>query len=307
MQYKIYRLRFLSGVHFGETALEDGDNTFHADTLFSAICHEAIACGAEKLEEVVALVKSNKLCFSDAFPYVGTEYYIPKPMMRIEAILKSGDSVIKKAYKKLKFIECKQMENYLNGTFDVSEERSIEELGLFSLRTLASIRGELETKPYRVGTYYFNDGNGLYIIIGYETDEALKLIEELLDNLSLAGIGGKRTSGLGRFELLKGEIPSNLKRRMNESGNKYMTLSISLPKEAELINAITDAQYILKKRSGFVASVNYGQEQVRKKDMYMFAAGSCFPQKYEGNIYDVSNGGKHPVYRYAKPLFMNIT
>lgn len=25
-----------------------------------------------------------------------------------------------------------------------------------------------------------------------------------------------------------------------------------------------------------------------------------------GDIYDVTNGGSHPVYRYAKPLFMGV-
>lgn len=28
--------------------------------------------------------------------------------------------------------------------------------------------------------------------------------------------------------------------------------------------------------------------------------------EFEGDIYDVTNGGSHPVYRYAKPLFMGV-
>ena len=40
--------------------------------------------------------------------------------------------------------------------------------------------------------------------------------------------------------------------------------------------------------------------------MYVFAAGSCFKNEFEGDIYDVTNGGSHPVYRYAKPLFMGV-
>ena len=28
---------------------------------------------------------------------------------------------------------------------------------------------------------------------------------------------------------------------------------------------------------------------------------------FAGDIYDVSEGGKHPVYRYAKPIFMGVS
>ena len=50
----------------------------------------------------------------------------------------------------------------------------------------------------------------------------------------------------------------------------------------------------------------YAEEYRRKRDLYVFAAGSCFKNEFEGDIYDVTNGGSHPVYRYAKPLFMGV-
>lgn len=85
-----------------------------------------------------------------------------------------------------------------------------------------------------------------------------------------------------------------------------MTLSMSLPLQDELEHALNGASYQLVKRSGFVNSENYSDVYMRKKDLYVFASGSCFFNKYQGDIYDVSSEGSHPVYRYAKPMFLEV-
>ena len=59
------------------------------------------------------------------------------------------------------------------------------------------------------------------------------------------------------------------------------------------------------KRSGYVASENYADEWKRKR-IYMFFQRDRFEQRFEGDIYDVSDNGKHPVYRYAKALFLGV-
>jgi CRISPR-associated RAMP protein, csm4 family len=38
----------------------------------------------------------------------------------------------------------------------------------------------------------------------------------------------------------------------------------------------------------------------------MIEAGASFKQKFAGDIYDVSAGGKHSVYRYGIPFFMGV-
>ena len=86
-----------------------------------------------------------------------------------------------------------------------------------------------------------------------------------------------------------------------------MTLSLSLPDEEELESVLEFARYKLVKRSGFVASTNYADEFQRKKDFYLFEAGSCFKKMFKGNIYDVSAYGNHPVYRYAKGFFLEVS
>lgn len=307
MKYKVYKMSFQTAVHFGSGTLESGEYTFCADTLFSALCQEALKQDVSLYEELCDYVFADYLRLSDAFPYIGDTLYLPKPMMRIEKEQKEASSVLKKAYKKLKYIPVESFEEYLKGDYDVLGVKDMGELGVHNTKTVVSIRGNEKTEPYRIGQYFFNDGNGLYIIVGYEKEDAILLIEELLESLSYSGIGGKRSSGYGRFEVHVKKIPKQLETRLTEKASRYMTISVSLPRTTELEAIMKDAEYILCKRSGFVASEMYGKEPMRKKDFFVFKSGACFAKKYVGDIYDVSSeGGMHPVYRYAKPLFVGV-
>lgn len=307
MKYKMYKMKFQSPIHLGKQSLEDGEYAFCADTLFSALCQEAVRMGESVLQEFYLCVKKGELLLSDAFPFVGDTYYLPKPIKQIETEGKQGDSKLKKAYKKLRYIPMEAITDYLQGCFDVSKGQRLEELGKFEMKVSASIRGEEETVPYRVGTYYYKEGNGLYFIIGYRDEQIVNLFEQLLKCLSFSGIGGKRASGMGRFTCCSEKIPVDFLKRLENNGKEYMSLSVSLPRDEELDEVLQDAEYLLCKRSGFVASENYAEQQMRKRDLYVLKTGSCFKTKYEGDVYDVSGkAGSHPVYRYAKPIFMEV-
>ena len=182
----------------------------------------------------------------------------------------------------------------MRGEYDVLSARSINELGHFEMKVSAAVRGEEETQPYRVGCYYYNEGNGLYIILGYSDTGAIRLVEELLESLAFSGIGGKRSSGLGRFGLHRGKLPSNVLTRLEGSGKRYMTLSVSLPTDNEMEDVLDNAEYLLCKRSGFVASEQYAMEQQRRRDLYVLQAGTCIGKRYNGDIYDVSDKGGKP-------------
>ena len=298
MKYKIYRLKFPYGVHFGGNSLDESKVTFSADTLFSALYQEAISNSMTTAQEFYESVRDNRLLFSDAFPYIGETNYLPKPMLRITKGEQEGDSVVKKAYKKLKYIPIDQMGTYINGDLDPQKESlQLKKLGMRTLKTSAAIHGCEETIPYHVGVYYYNDGSGLYIIAGFESEKEENLFSGLFKALSFSGIGGKRRSGFGRYEIERIEDVS-----LPKHGKSYMTLSISLPGESEM-DVLQNANYQVIKRSGFVGSETYSYEYRKKKDLFMLSAGSCFPATYHGDIYDVSNGGKHAVYRYGKPVF----
>lgn len=302
MEYAIYKLDFQTGVHFGEGMLNDSATTFHADQLFSALYIEALKMG--KAEEFLAQVQHGRLLFSDAFPYIGQQYLLPKPMLYVEP-KEQGVSEQKKAYKKLRYLPVEWMKEFLDGNIDLTK-KYVEEYGCFQQQTMASVRQEEETMPYRVGTYYFLDGCGLYVVISYEGKEEKELFEELMESLSYTGIGGKKSSGLGKFSFVKGKMSDIYLDYLKYPAEMKMLLSTALPRETELTKALEGASYQLLKRSGFVASDQYASEWMKKKDIYVFQAGSCFRNPFEGDIYDVSNGGRHPVYRYAKSMFMGV-
>ena len=316
MEYSIYKLKFLCGVHFGKNTLDSSGYTFFADTLFSGLFQEALKLenGDTVADTLVHYVRDGSLVFSDAFPYIEDnnfheEYYLPKPMIHIENDADKGDSSKKKMYKKLAYIPVSCFDAYLNGNFPIERADELDrKFGWSAVKVSAAIRGEEETVPYRVGAYYFKEGSGLYLIAGFGTKEVQDCFELLLKCVSFSGIGGKRSAGFGRFELLKADVPKMLHKRLKagETKTHVMTLSVSLPTEDELSIAIEGASYLLQKRSGFVASETFAKEQRRKKDLYVFQAGSCFRTVFHGDVYDVSSGGAHPVYRYAKPLFMEV-
>lgn len=309
MNYVIYKLKFTAPVHFGKKLLSDSEFTLCSDTIFSAMCLEAVQMGKAQLDELVSAVKTDAVQLSDAFPYIGDKFLIPKPHIFVEHSQGENSSIIKKAYKKLKYITIDDFESYLNGTFDVLNAVQMSELGVSSLKISASIRNEEEeTKPYEVGTYSFYDGCGLYLIIGYSSNDMKALVDLLMDQLQHSGLGGKRSSGYGRFVFEVFEVDKWLNDRLNCEATKYMLLNTALPTENELEDVVKNANYSLIKRSGFVASSGYSDTWQRKKDLVMFQSGSCFDRRFEGDVYDVSdNTGSHPVFRAGKPMFMRIS
>ena len=85
-----------------------------------------------------------------------------------------------------------------------------------------------------------------------------------------------------------------------------MLLSGGLPDDSDMQEILADASYILSKRSGFVQSDNYSDDHVKKRDVYLLAAGSMVSKCFKGRVLDVSCNGAHPVYRYAMPDFLGV-
>lgn len=308
MNYVAYKLDFMSSIHFGNGTLESCNIYIGADTLFSALYIEAMKYENEYEDRLLKLVKSNKLKISDAFPYIGSKLYVPKPLLKIKRENESN-SKEKKANKNLPYVPIEALDDFINGKADVEAlyDNYSKNIGVFHTRNVASIRKKQETVPYHIGSFAFEKDSGLYIIIGYEEKDDALFVEELLESLSFSGIGGKRSSGYGRFTLRKvKELPEEFEERLGKEGNTYILMSVALPKDEELDLVLRDANYSLVKRSGFVESENYAEVYLKKKDLYVLASGSCVRRKFDGDIYDVSVGGNHSVYRYAKPLFMEV-
>lgn len=208
MKFAVYKLNFAAGVHLGTGTLASGANTLPADTLFSALCMEAAQQGEKSIKTLVDAVRQNRLRIGDLFPFIGEELYLPKPLVPVQRE-NEGNSIVKKSFKKLKYIPVSQLDTYLQGKIDpVAAVEKLQKLGAFEVRTMAASRSTEkletgETLPYSVGVYRFGQGNGLYTIAGAEDTQTQNKFEQLLNALSYSGIGGKRSAGLGRFTVQK--------------------------------------------------------------------------------------------------------
>ena len=307
MKYKLFKLQFSTAVHFGAGGLTTTSDTLMADTVFSALCTEAAKAGTDPSSFIDA-VRDGRLRISDALPFIGDRFYVPKPLAEITSD-KEGDSSIKKALKRLPFIPVDCLEEYMNGMLNIIEEADIFQkcLGQEYLVEKAAVETGEETRPYAVDLYRYYEGSGLYICLGYEKDDDYYLFSDLLEILSYAGIGGKISSGYGRFTAVP-IVPSKefAKRLEGKNWKQYLSLSVCLPGREELDGVMQDANVRLCKRSGWV-SPGLGTEQLRKrKDIYMFTSGSVFKNPFSGCLFDLSDCGSHPVLRYGYPMFMGV-
>lgn len=340
MNHSIIRFSFSTPVHFGKSKLEDGEMCFSADTLFSALFLEAMKEGKEKL--LLEYVQEEKLLFTDAFPFSVKQegskgkkeycYFLPKPMCPVERGEEEGrekeHSILKKAYKKLKYLSMESLSDYLDGKLDPLEELEKQSFGSFFSQEMVRILEDEDNLPYRVEQFQFAEDAGLYCIFSTEDKDVEDFLIDLLESLSYVGIGGKRASGKGKFSITAGILGEEISEKIKLAGkgeedslasdsagslvkktkeSSYLLLSSAMAKaEEDLESILEDASYLLQKRSGFIYSESYAKEQRRKKDFFSFQAGSCFKKPFSGDIFDVSDGGNHPVYRYGKAVFMEI-
>lgn len=340
MNHSIIRFNFSTPVHFGKSKLEDGEMCFSADTLFSALFLEAMKEGKEKL--LLEYVQEEKLLFTDAFPFSVKQegskgkkeycYFLPKPMCSVERGEEEGrekkHSILKKAYKKLKYLSMDSLSDYLEGRLDPLEELKKQNFGSFFSQEMVRILEDEDNLPYRVEQFQFAEDAGLYCIFSTEDEDVEDFLVDLLESLSYIGIGGKRASGKGKFSITAGALGEEISEKIKLVGkgeedslasdsagslvkktkeSRYLLLSSAMAKaEEDLESILEDASYLLQKRSGFIYSESYAKEQRRKKDFFSFQAGSCFKKPFSGDIFDVSDGGNHPVYRYGKAVFMEI-
>lgn len=306
MIYQLYKLSFSTGVHIGDGTLYGSRNTFGADVLFSALCIEAVKRGDKSIEKLLEYVNNGSLVISDALPYIMDRLFIPKPIMHIEQRSNQSEILSGKVYKKVKYIDIEDFDEYMNGSFDVSKALDEDCLGYAETRDNVAIRGLEESLPYRVGVYNYRQGSGLYIIIGVESEQVSEFFEELIVEVALAGIGGKRNSGLGKFEVIKSAISNEFVDRLSSKFDYYMLLSAGLPNEEDMDRVIKGASFKISVRSGFVQSDTYSDGYLRKKDTYLIDTGSVVKEPFEGQVINVASKGNHPVYRYAKPLLLGV-
>lgn len=321
MNYFLLKLAFDTAVHFGGSDSAVGSQssalTLRADTIFSALCHTALEVyGEPALEELLVSADADALRISDAMPWRGNSFYLPKPIAASTSPAELS-TVERKAVKKLAWIPASKFDRYTaslhSGTYPLDELD--QSFGQAYEQTKASVTDGADAKPYFVGLYRLHAGCGLYVLCACEGTDQIKLLKDLFTLLGLSGIGGRTSAGYGRFHLdgdpswlntAEEESTRWMLQALERSTSPYLLLTSSLPAEEEMDAALEGASFQLVRRSGFAAT-KWVETPMKKQTQYFLAAGSVLQHPYQGKLYDVGTALPHPVYRYSKPLFMGVT
>lgn len=308
MPYSIIKCHFTTSLHVAQErsggALDTGAFTVRSDTLFSALCHEAARAG--QLEALYQAAAQERLLLSDMLPFTGDTLWLPRPMLPRQGA-RSGryDPSAAKALKRLSMLPLDGFQAYLDGLTaeDLASARFHPFFGQAHSAVRAGILGNEQTLPYRVGQFRFAGGAGLYTVV--KADDP-RPVTRLMHSLGLSGLGGKRTSGLGRFEVETMPCPGALLTALDDGEAPWqMLLSTALPDDDALAQAMDGAYYRLVRRGGFVASSSFSGGDVKKRTLYMFERGSAFRRRFSGRVHTVAQGS-HPVWRLGTGLFMGV-
>ena len=334
MAYLLYKLKFPNGIHIGaanSTGLEETALTVHSDTFYSAIYSEYIKLyGNNKLFEIS---EKGEFKISDLFPFKNTgnyevSFYLPKPLVNIdrkepENLKKDDSTVDRKKVKALSYIPANRLKEYFafleKGTDFPEIDEDFGEKQLYTKNKISRI-GE-DTELYNIEVFKFNKDSGLYFIVEilYEWKEKF---ENVLESLSLTGIGGKKTSGYGQFfieedpmefdgkdfEKIYSDDDEFINKSLYKNEKNYLVLSSYTPKYDEIERLKEDGNcYQLIKRSGFVNSYLYSENPQKRKQLYMISSGATLNFKPEGRLVDLKLNGNHSIYRMGKPIVIGVT
>ena len=321
MTYYLFKLRFTSAVHFGNSlsavSLPASGMTFCADRLFSALCQAAARRAPEAPRQLCELARSRRLKLSDAFPWKGERLYLPRPCLEAGAV-RDTDAADRKVMKKVSYLPLEQYPAYLrslSGGAAIDPKTLLVRFGEETTVTRAAVADGEDALPYAVGQYRFDEGCGLYFLMGLEDSAGFAALAETIRQIGIGGIGGKVSSGYGGFtvettcpvaelgspqaKLLAGALDA-------PEAALWVSLTASLPKEKELDAALDGALYQVIRRGGFVQASGLAGAH-KKQEQFFLAAGSTFRRTYDGDVYDVApKGCPHPVYRYAAPMFLGV-
>lgn len=331
MRYAIFSLAFDGPVHFGEASqgggLERAGMGYPADTLFSALCTELSAEGA--LADLARLregVTSGGLLLSDLLPWqvVGDEmaYYLPRPILQLARRAQQplayretcAQATARKRAKKIKYLRASRLADFLRAMqADGHWEEETPAFGAQALTERVNCRGAASL-PYFVGTFSFCADAGLYLLAGMERGEDQDWLEALLRWLGYLGIGGKRSSGCGKFHLAENALSLDeaglyaddaalCRMLRNVSAPWQMTLSPLLPTREELQD-VRQGSYALHHVGGFVTEAAHAE---KKRGVYLVEAGSCFRARPAGQVAVLGTSGGHEVLRYGKGLYVGVT
>ncbi|HMH52301.1 MAG TPA: type III-A CRISPR-associated RAMP protein Csm4 [Candidatus Acidoferrum sp.] len=328
-----YRLSPRGPFRFGERGigLEETAGFPRSDTLFSAIVSAwRLMEGPQRTEERLAAFPAEDrpdadppFAISSAFPYAGAVRLLPRPLVRFGR----GDSFAK-AQKDVAFVSWARMEDLMRS--EILDEPHVDDLrqggvvwihpadiGAMSAMSGSDLwaAGESATIPrvtidratsasalYFQGQVWFAAGCGLYFLARFRGDHAEEFqgyVEGALEMLGMEGLGGRRSAGLGRFEV---SDPEDVTLSIPRDAGTALLLGLYHPTLREVTDGILDgARYRLITRRGWIASPDDNRQ--RRKSVRMMCEGSLLRRPPVGQLASVApDGFPHPVYRSGLAL-----
>lgn len=320
---KIVKLSFISPLHIGRglgEAYDTAEKTLHSDTISGALT--ATFCSVYPARDAISFM--NKYRVSSAFPFYGNNYFLPKPLVKVNIkICDEDDYLQKKKLKKIEFIELSLWQELVagrelsvnknqissNGKFLYSGPAPDEALFKDDLQQRVTVpRDGGDSKPYYLDRRFFSRGAGLYFFLSSD-DETEKILDTVLEHLGTIGFGTDKSVGNGQFEAVFSEIELD---PPVDSG-KCILLSMACPIQEEISSELLiNSSYQIVSRGGFIAGTSLSKfRHLRKKSIYMFVEGSVFPvSKLDGKIVNVrpdwNDSQLHPVFRDGRSFCIPV-
>ena len=320
---KVYKLKFETPCHFGAAELggklESVSFSYASDVLFGALCCELVS--NEKVCAFVEAVNDGKILFTDLLPYKDEKFFLPKPILLVDgdkapARLDLGEmrrqATQRKKQKKIEFIRASRFAEYFCAVKTNAPFSEENRFGETTLLQKVSCREE-EPLPYFLGAFSFYEDSGFYVVALFDDEANVNFFENILQSLGLSGIGGKKSSGLGKFSLNK-VIPLDdgtnddlcaLNQMLADENSAWQMNLSSLIPAADEVATLKQSFFKLKRRGGFVSS--HGTGYVKKDNVCVATAGSCFPTRLKGTLVSLGNVDGHEIFRLGKAVYAGLT
>lgn len=319
-RYKIIKLSNLSPLHIG-TGHDDystSSNELPSDTLSAAL----VAMKAQLADSIDAQTFMESFVISSAFPFIGKQLFLPKPMGRILLAQGCDEEPIRKKLKKIKYIEFSQWKEMIRGkALDIEEKQLSGEFLLDKENNhkkpychqvnerVAVSRDGGDATPFYFKWQYHSPDAGLFCIVDC-SEVTFDEIKKLFKLLGEAGIGSSKSIGGGKFEIATDEI--ELPEIQDADSTLLLSHYIPTKEEIEQIN-LEASQYEITQRGGYMAGSSVQTFQhLLKKSVYMIKSGSLIDgvHNLRGKITDVTPDWNdqriHPTLRSGCPIVLPI-
>ena len=340
--FEVFRLQPRGAFHFGTqgVGLEATGERCPSDTLYSALITESLLGGPSLVRSTADEAIANlPFRLSSCFPYAGSALLFPLPRLR-PVQLEGPQPGMRKRIKNLRYVSAAILRHLLAGgslhdylpPVDAQAPAGLYQQGSVLIAEadgrpvgvekvwdtgridhVTVDRASEAANYYAVGQVRFAPECGLYVMA--QTRDATTSAEllQLLTRLGHSGLGGRRSSGLGQFEVLP---PASIDLPNSAGRDRAMLLSRYLPSEDELHAGVLGpgAAYDLTSVGGWLSSNDPRVMARRRRTIHLLVEGSVVacqagspPHGSVVNLAPDDTPFAHPVWRYGLALSIGVT